>query len=316
MRQALGALSSDHGQRRSPAARTVRVERTLGVADYRGPRRTEAFLPRGQNGCPSRSRRSAPARAGRNTARAPRGRGAAPRDAVSAEAHFRAPRTRGDSRQRRPRYHPPARAPRPRKGPRAASRRSSDGGAPPRRGASVLERPLLDAKLLEAEFHGRVIDAKCPEGEFRGPTIDDEGGADSHERRLPSPLLAAAALLAILALARAPRPSERDALAAGGLAVVAFGARAALGVWGPWHINGQGPLWILGGARAGCAGSLRPRLPRALRLARGAPRFRRSKGEATSLRRFSKSAGFAAARRLRVIRADVSVLERRWTRGL
>jgi hypothetical protein len=32
--------------------------------------------------------------------------------------------------------------------------------------------------------------------------------------------------------------------------IVALGLRCALGVWGPQHINGQGPSWIMAAADA------------------------------------------------------------------
>ncbi len=64
---------------------------------------------------------------------------------------------------------------------------------------------------------------------------------------LPGPwLLIAAFALVAAAARRAPRPSSRTLWLLG--AIVAFGAVARLGcgLWGPSHVNGQGPLWVRG----------------------------------------------------------------------
>jgi hypothetical protein len=59
--------------------------------------------------------------------------------------------------------------------------------------------------------------------------------------------LAFALLLAVVATAR-ERPPRADVVAAGALFVGTLAVRLWLGPWGPFHINGQGPLWILAAA--------------------------------------------------------------------
>lgn len=53
-------------------------------------------------------------------------------------------------------------------------------------------------------------------------------------------------LLALLAARCAPRPTRRDTWAIVALTFLALGLRWGLGLWGPLHVNGQGPLWIRG----------------------------------------------------------------------
>jgi len=64
---------------------------------------------------------------------------------------------------------------------------------------------------------------------------------------LNGPWLAGVALvLVLIALARGPRPAAIDVARAVGLMVAAVLLRAWGGLWGPLHVNGQGPLWIRG----------------------------------------------------------------------
>lgn len=76
---------------------------------------------------------------------------------------------------------------------------------------------------------------------------------------VPSPagrvpwILLAALLLAAVGTAGA-RPSARDAGVAVALWGFALGLHAVLGPWGPFHVNGQGPVWLV--AAIGDAGSL------------------------------------------------------------
>jgi hypothetical protein len=53
--------------------------------------------------------------------------------------------------------------------------------------------------------------------------------------------------IALVALAAGLAPTDRRDLSVGGaLAGVALAVRLTLGPWGPFHVNGQGPFWILG----------------------------------------------------------------------
>jgi hypothetical protein len=58
----------------------------------------------------------------------------------------------------------------------------------------------------------------------------------------------ACAALALLAAAtrRGPRPDRAELLLVMALFAAAAALRLAFGVWGPMHVNGQGPLWIRG----------------------------------------------------------------------
>lgn len=81
---------------------------------------------------------------------------------------------------------------------------------------------------------------------------DDSRGLAHDDKRAGVPwaaptLLALAALLGIAArfvAPRAPAASRFDRRAALTLFAVALALRLALGLWGPLHVNGQGPLWI------------------------------------------------------------------------
>ncbi len=55
-----------------------------------------------------------------------------------------------------------------------------------------------------------------------------------------------ALLLALVAARRGPRPTRRDIWVVAALTCLAIGLRWKFGLWGPLHVNGQGPLWIRG----------------------------------------------------------------------
>ncbi len=59
-------------------------------------------------------------------------------------------------------------------------------------------------------------------------------------------LLCAAMVLLTAVVARGPYRWEREYLGVAFLFVTALLARLFLGLWGPFHVNGQGPLWISG----------------------------------------------------------------------
>ena len=59
-------------------------------------------------------------------------------------------------------------------------------------------------------------------------------------------LLGAALALLVVAAARGLRPDRRELWLMVAIATVAAVARIVWGVWGPLHVNGQGPLWIRG----------------------------------------------------------------------
>lgn len=64
---------------------------------------------------------------------------------------------------------------------------------------------------------------------------------------LPAPwLLALGALMLAPAARRVARPSRADWLWMALLVAGAALARGLFGIWGPLHVNGQGPLWVLG----------------------------------------------------------------------
>jgi hypothetical protein len=65
--------------------------------------------------------------------------------------------------------------------------------------------------------------------------------------RLPW-LAAVAVALVIAARTRAPSIERRDVVAAACLTIAALALRLGLGAFGPFHINGQGPLWVSGAA--------------------------------------------------------------------
>lgn len=68
---------------------------------------------------------------------------------------------------------------------------------------------------------------------------------------LDGPWLLCAALLLLAAAAwRAPRPARRELGLLAALTLAALAARLWFGVWGPLHINGQGPLWVHGALAA------------------------------------------------------------------
>ncbi len=58
--------------------------------------------------------------------------------------------------------------------------------------------------------------------------------------------LCAAILLGAVSVWRTPRPAASELWVAGAITVGAAVARLVCGLWGPLHINGQGPLWIRG----------------------------------------------------------------------
>jgi len=51
---------------------------------------------------------------------------------------------------------------------------------------------------------------------------------------------------AVVGLHRSGRPSRTDLTMGGALVIMAAGLRITMGLWGPLHVNGQGPLWIRG----------------------------------------------------------------------
>jgi len=59
-------------------------------------------------------------------------------------------------------------------------------------------------------------------------------------------LLCAALLLLAVVVRRGPRPRVGELWLVGAIGVCAAVARLVWGVWGPLHVNGQGPLWIRG----------------------------------------------------------------------
>src|SRR5512145_1114269 len=59
-------------------------------------------------------------------------------------------------------------------------------------------------------------------------------------------LLCAALALLGIALWRGPRPERRELWLVVAIATCAAVARILWGLWGPLHVNGQGPLWIRG----------------------------------------------------------------------
>jgi hypothetical protein len=60
-----------------------------------------------------------------------------------------------------------------------------------------------------------------------------------------------ALVLVAVAVWRGERPAARELWLAGAMTVGAAAARLACGLWGPLHINGQGPLWIRGALEHG-----------------------------------------------------------------
>lgn len=64
---------------------------------------------------------------------------------------------------------------------------------------------------------------------------------------LRGPWLPCAALVLLAVVVwRGERPAARELWLVGAMTVCAAAARFACGLWGPLHINGQGPLWIRG----------------------------------------------------------------------
>ena len=64
---------------------------------------------------------------------------------------------------------------------------------------------------------------------------------------LPGPwLLCAALLFVFVAIRRGPRPPSPELWRVGAVVLGAAAARFVCGLWGPLHVNGQGPLWIRG----------------------------------------------------------------------
>jgi hypothetical protein len=63
-------------------------------------------------------------------------------------------------------------------------------------------------------------------------------------------LLCAALLLLAVAAWRGPRPARSELWPLAALTLVALAARLGFGIWGPLHINGQGPLWVHGALAA------------------------------------------------------------------
>jgi hypothetical protein len=87
-------------------------------------------------------------------------------------------------------------------------------------------------------------------------------------------LLALALLLAVAASIRRP-PPRRDLALAAALFASALTLRLTLGAWAPLHVNGQGPLWILGALTPALLDTYGPGYPELLgplaRLAPSAP---------------------------------------------
>jgi hypothetical protein len=99
----------------------------------------------------------------------------------------------------------------------------------PQREAFERFAEWLGAHEGEVTFHGRVpLPVRLPPSVPRTPWL------------LP------AALLLLAVGARGARPARSEVGLALGLGVAALVLRGLLGVWGPHHINGQGPLWVLG----------------------------------------------------------------------
>ncbi|MDX2166791.1 MAG: hypothetical protein SF182_06995 [Deltaproteobacteria bacterium] len=71
-------------------------------------------------------------------------------------------------------------------------------------------------------------------------------------------LLVAALLLLAGALWREARPARGELWAMAALTAAAVAARLWFGVWGPLHVNGQGPLWIHGALAADALASYGP----------------------------------------------------------
>ena len=64
---------------------------------------------------------------------------------------------------------------------------------------------------------------------------------------LPGPwLLCAALLCVVVAIRRGPRPPSGELWLVAAIVAGAAALRLAYGLWGPVHVNGQGPLWIRG----------------------------------------------------------------------
>lgn len=64
---------------------------------------------------------------------------------------------------------------------------------------------------------------------------------------LPGPwLLCAALLCVVVAIRRGPRPPSGELWLVAAMVAGAAALRLVYGLWGPLHVNGQGPLWIRG----------------------------------------------------------------------
>ena len=115
-------------------------------------------------------------------------------------------------------------------------------------------QPLVDAVLQRV----RAKEKQFVWADFGAPVVTPPQGTQPPAAPLLSALLAGlrhlgiahagpwlllVALLASLSALRHTAPIDRRV--AGGLFGVALVGRAALGAWGPLHVNGQGPLWIL-----------------------------------------------------------------------
>ena len=84
------------------------------------------------------------------------------------------------------------------------------------------------------------------ESSFTWNTVRTPPIADRRGRSVLSWLLVIVALsMLVVGIARA-RPPKPDVLTAAGMYVVALALRLGLGAYGPFHHNGQGPLWLTG----------------------------------------------------------------------
>ena len=129
--------------------------------------------------------------------------------------------------------------------PRPAFRRAGRlGAAPIVEVANYSDLPAPQRRAFEALTAWTAAhDAEIDLDEAKAPAMSSRAPAAAPR------LLGLAALLVIaarLVTPRAPAASRFEWRAALALFAAALALRLALGLWGPLHVNGQGPLWIRG----------------------------------------------------------------------
>lgn len=118
----------------------------------------------------------------------------------------------------------------------------ASGNAP----AGLIDALAARIRSKESEWSWGPEPSAAPEPRPQASTASPQPAPPT---RTPWPwILPIAAIFLAAGCWRLPRPARQDWLIAAAVGGAALIARVAFGPWGPFHANGQGPLWVMGAA--------------------------------------------------------------------